>query len=858
MSDALLSDEPWWTPSPPDLLRALQSDPGGLSTTQAQDRLGLHGRNTIADTAGWSVPRLLLRQLASPIVLILIGAALLSFAMRDAADGFIILTIVGLSSLLGFWQEYRASAAMAHLRRMVEIRVRVLRDGAAAEIPSAMVVPGDVVVLAAGASVPADCRLLSVNNLFTNEATLTGETFPVEKSLADLPADTPLARRCNALFQGTHVVSGSASALVVRTGEHTAFGAIARDLRLRPDETDFERGVRAFGVLLIRVTLLLLVLIFAFNVFLARPVLDSFLFALALSVGLTPELLPAIISVNLASGARRMAAEQVIVKRLAAIENFGSMDVLCSDKTGTLTEGRARLDGALDAGGDPSARVLRLAVLNAGLQSGFHNPIDTAIVQAADAGATLPRDARSLDELPYDFTRKRLSVLAATPADATPVLITKGALRQVLQVCSRVELPDGRLVPLAEQQAAIEARQAEYSERGLRTLGLACKPMPGRATLRHADESELVFIGFLLFADPPRADIGATVHRLNALGVQLKIITGDNPLVARAVARQIGLATPRIVSGAQLQQVGDDALPELASRSDVFAEVEPHHKERLIRALRTAGHVVGYMGDGINDAPALHAADVGISVQGAADVAKDAADIVLLAPGLEVLITGLRAGRRTFANTLKYVFMATSANFGNMVSMAGASLLLPFLPLLPKQILLTNLLTDLPEMAIAGDRVDPAALDSPRRWDVPFIRAFMLHFGLLSSLFDLLTFGVLYLLLRASPELFRSGWFVESVVSASIVVLVIRTRRPFWRSRPSPALALATVVVVAMAVGLPYTALGRVFGFVALPPLFLLCMAAIVLAYVAAAELLKRHFYRRHGQRRHRRGPTVR
>ena len=832
---------PGWSDDLPALSQALGSGPGGLDSTQAEQRLRQYGRNDIGQAAHHTALALMARQLASPIVLILIGAAVLSFALRDPTDGFIILVIVGASSLLSFWQEYRAANAVLRLQQLVEVRAEVLRDGQAVSVPVAAIVPGDVVLLSAGCNVPADCRLIEERDLFTDEASLTGETFPVEKNVAELAADTPLARRSNCVFQGTHVVSGSARALVVRTGCNTEFGAIARHLRMRPEATSFELGVRSFGNLLIRITLVLVFLIFAFNVFLQRPVLDSFLFALALAVGLTPELLPAIISINLASGARRMATQQVIVKRLASIENFGSMDVLCSDKTGTLTEGLVRLDGALDCEGAASRRVLRLATINAAFQTGYHNPIDEAI---KDAGGPLTEDMTRLDEIPYDFTRKRLSVLANV--DGKPLLITKGALSQVLQTCTSVELPGGRLSPLKDEESRILALHADYSARGLRTLGLACKALPGRGTIGKDDEGDLTFVGFLVFADPPKAGIADTIKDLLRLGVSLKIITGDNQQVAREVASRIGLREVRIVSGAELRQVSDGALPQLASKTDVFAEVEPTQKERIIRALRKAGHVVGYMGDGINDAPALHAADVGISVQGAADVAKDAADIVLLARSLEVLTTGIREGRKTFANTLKYVFMASSANFGNMFSMAGASLMLPFLPLLPKQILLTNLLTDLPEMAIATDRVDPNALERPRRWDVGFIRSFMLYFGLLSSVFDFLTFGVLYYVLYATPELFRSGWFVESVVSASLVVLVIRTRGPFWRSRPSATLTLATLAVVTCTVALPYTPLGPLFGFAPLPAHFLGLMATIVLAYLGSAELLKRSFYRKH------------
>jgi len=830
----------WWSTEIGQVAQENGSSTAGLTSMEAAARLQRYGANALKGEDAPRIVPLLWRQISSPVVLILIAAAILSFTMHDATDGAIILLIVFASALLGFWQEFRAATAVASLQKLVAVQADVLRDGTVIRVALEEVVPGDVVILTAGSNIPADGRLLEACDLFVNEATLTGETFPVEKVPGELPADTPLVHRANVVFQGTHVVSGVGRALVVCTGRNTQFGAIADRLRIRPEETDFERGVRQFGMLLIRVTLILVIVIFGLNVYLHRPVLDSFLFALALAVGLTPELLPAIISVNLASGARRMAARKVIAKRLVSIENFGSMNVLCSDKTGTLTEGKVKLDGALDAEGRPSPRALTFAGLNAAFQTSFNNPIDAAIVAAAGqptAGFT------RLDEIPYDFARKRLSVLTAMGAQT--VMITKGALTQVLAVCALVEMHNGKVVPIEDQLQAIHTQYAAFSARGVRTLGLAVKTLPARMTMTREDEAGMTFIGFLLFADPPRAGIAATAEELRELGIALKIITGDNPLVAQTLAAQVGLAGVKIVSGQALRQVSDDALPQLAHETDIFAEVEPNQKERIIRALRKAGNVVGYLGDGINDAPALHAADVGLSVQGAVDVAKQAADIVLLEPDLAVLADGVREGRRTFANTQKYIFMATSANFGNMFSMAGASLLLPFLPLLPKQILLTNLMTDLPEMTIATDCVDTLAVQRPQHWDIQLIRQFMFRFGLLSSVFDFLTFAVLYFVLQASPELFRSGWFVESVVSATLVVLVLRTRGPFWRSYPSRALALTTLGIVITAIVLPYTSPGAAFGFAPLPWLFLSLMGLIVVGYIGSAEILKRSFYRR-------------
>jgi Mg2+-importing ATPase len=822
----------FWAHPEDELLRTLGTTAGGLTAEEAERRY--RPPRAARGDASW---RLLLRQFGSPIVLILIAAAGVSIAAGDRPDAFIVLAIVGVSALLGFWQERGATDAVRRLLNLVRVEATVLRDGRPTGVPREGVVPGDVLLLSAGSALPGDVRLLEARDLHADEAVLTGETFPVEKAPGTLPPDTPLARRANALFAGTHVVSGQARAVVVHTGAATELGRLSERLKQRPPETEFERGIKHFGLLLMEVTLFLVASIFAVNVAYHRPVLESFLFALALAIGLTPQLLPAIISVNLAHGARRMAAQKVVVKRLAAIENFGSMDLLCSDKTGTLTEGRVTLHAALDPRGGASDAVLDLAALNAAFETGFANPIDAAIREARpiDAGRW-----RKLDEVPWDFVRKRLSVLVQ--GDGAPLMVTKGALAHLLEVCSTAAIDDG-LVPLDEARAAIDALAEGYARDGLRVLGVARKA-PGKATIGSADEADLTFAGFLLFTDPPKPGIEATIERLHALGIGLKIITGDNRLVAESLGRRVGLAAPRVLAGDALGVISDPALTHVAERTDIFAEVEPNQKERIILALRRAGHVVGYMGDGINDAPALHAADVSLSVDDAADVAKEAADIVLLEKDLNVLVEGVRAGRVTFANTLKYVFMATSANFGNMFSMAGASLFLPYLPLLPKQILFINLLTDLPEMTIAADRVDPELIERPRRWDIRFIRRFMLVFGTLSSVFDYLTFAVLLWGLHAGPRELRTGWLVESVVSASLIVLVIRTRRPALRSRPGHALAVATGAVVAFAVALPFTPLAAPFDLQPLPASFGAALAAIVCLYFVAAELAKRWFYR--------------
>jgi Mg2+-importing ATPase len=830
----------FWAVPASELLGQLQTTPQGLASAEARDRLARVGANLLKPRKRTGELTLLLAQFKSPLILILLFAAGLSFFLHDRADALIIGGIVVASGLLGFWQERGAAHALEKLLAIVKTTIVVLRDGAQAEIPVEEVVPGDVVILSAGGNVPGDCLVLGAESLYVDEAALTGETYPVVKMAQVLPPETPLGQRANSLFMGTHVVSGSARALVVSTGTETEFGRVSERLRLRPPETEFERGVRRFGYLLMEVTLVLVIAIFATNVYLRRPVLDSFIFSLALAVGLTPQLLPAIISINLAHGAKRMAGEKVIVRRLSSIENFGSMNVLCSDKTGTLTEGVVRLRSALDIEGQESEEVLLYAYLNAFYETGFINPIDEAIRTYRKFDLS---DYRKLDEVPYDFIRKRLSILVVQRDRC--LIVTKGALENVLEVCSFAETAGGTKVEIAERRAEIERRFAEFSGQGLRTLGIAYREVGQASRIAKDQESEMTFAGFLVLFDPPKPGIGDTIGHLKRLGVSLKMITGDNRLVAAHAGQQVGLANARLLAGPDLHRMSDQALLAQVNRVDIFAEVEPNEKERLILALKKAGNVVGYMGDGINDASALHAADVGISVDSAVDVAKEAADIVLLEKDLEVLVQGVREGRTTFANTLKYVFMATSANFGNMFSMAGASLFLPFLPLLPKQILLTNLMTDFPEMTIATDSVDAEMVQGPRRWDIRFIRDFMMTFGLVSSIFDYLTFGVLLLVLKASVSLFRTGWFVESVVSASLIVLVIRTRRRFFKSRPGRHLLIATVTIVAAALVLPYTPLSGVLGFTSMSLPMLAMLAVIVALYVVAAETAKRVFYQR-------------
>jgi Mg2+-importing ATPase len=830
----------FWNISGSEILKRLQTSMEGLTSGEAAKRLTQFGSNLLKKKKKTDVFTLLISQFKSPIILILLFAIGLSFYLGDNADAIIILAIVLASGLLGFWQERGATNAVAKLLSIVQIKADIMRDGNSKEITLEDIVPGDITILNAGDIVPGDCSVLESTDLFVDESALTGETFPVEKSAAVLPEETPLSKRINALWMGTHVVSGTAKAVVICTGKNTEFGKISERLTLRPPETEFERGISRFGYFLMEVTLVLVVAIFAINVYLAKPILDSFLFSLALAVGLTPQLLPAIISINLSHGAKKMAEKKVIVKRLASIENFGSMNIICSDKTGTLTEGKVHLQSALDVNGKENEKVLQYAFLNAYFETGFTNPIDEAIRSFKTYDIT---NYKKLDEIPYDFIRKLLSIMISF--NNSNLIITKGALKNIISVCKSAETGEGNIVDINMLKDKIQNHYEKFSGDGFRTLGIAYKNIGTKPLIDKEDESDMIFLGFLILFDPPKPNIIETINNLKSLGVELKIITGDNHLVAANVSKQMGLSDTKIITGIEIRQMSDSALIKKAADTDVFAEIEPNQKERIITALKKAGNVVGYMGDGINDASALHSADVGISVESGVDVAKEAADIVLLEKDLSVLVQGVREGRTTFANTLKYVFMATSANFGNMFSMAGASLFLPFLPLLPKQILLTNLMTDFPEMTIATDNVDKEMVNYPRRWDIKAIRKFMMTFGFISSVFDYLTFGLLLFIYKATPDIFRTGWFLESVISASMIVLVIRSRQPFFKSRPGKYLLMATFAVAFVTLLLPYSPLAGLFGFTPIPLTLLLLLGVVVILYIILTELAKKIFYKR-------------
>ena len=831
-----------WSVDAPALKAALHSSDAGLAPREATRRQRAPGHQALAADALPAWPRLLLRQFASPLVLILLFAAAVSLLLRDWTEAAIIGAIVGGSALLGFVQEWRASVAVAQLRQRVALTARVLRGGTERRVVAAQVVVGDIVQLAAGNLVPADGVLLQARDFLVTEAALTGESMPVEKRAGVCAPDTPLAQRANFVFLGTSVRSGTASVLVTATGRATEFGAVAERIAQREPETEFARGVRRFGELLLRVMIVMVLFVVLINQWLGRPWVDSLLFAVALAVGLSPELLPAIVSVTVARGARAMARRGVIVRRLEAIENLGSIDVLCTDKTGTLTSGTVALAAALDAQGQPSAAVAHWAYTNATLETGIANPLDAALAAAAKREGFDAANLTKIDEIPYDFQRRRLTIVVAEGGSSSHCMLTKGAFDNVLAACSLVSGPADAAAPLdAVARECLRSFFRDRSEEGFRVLGLATRRLPAQAVYGVADETAMCFEGFLLFLDPPKTGARQTLRDLAALGICVKLITGDNRHVAAHVAAALGLATDTLLTGEQLAAMHDEALWRQADASDVFAEIDPQQKERIVRALQRTGHAVGFLGDGINDAPALHAADVGISVDQAVDVARASADIVLLKPDLDVLRQGVEDGRRTFANTLKYIGITTSANFGNMVSMALGSVYLPFLPLAAKQILLNNFLSDFPSIAISTDRVDAERIAAPQRWQLREVRRFMIVFGLVSTVFDLLTFALLLEVVDASEPVFQTAWFVVSLLTELVVVLVLRTRGPLWKSRPSALLLWSTAAVALATLALPYVpAVQAMFGFVALPASLLAELGAIVLAYLLCTEWVKR------------------
>lgn len=823
----------FWQYTPQEVCNYLQTDLEGLSLHESQERLEKFGYNTLKKPHEQSTLSLFISQFSAPFILILMVAAALSMILDTPLDSYILLTIIGISGLLGFVQEYQAIKTVKSLLNLLHINSHVFRDHQEIEIPIEKVVPGDIVFLKAGSLVPGDCLVIETKDLVVNEAPLTGESFSIEKFPCTLAAATPLSKRNNTLYMGTYIASGFGKALVIHTGKNTLLHQFSAKISSEKPLTAFQKGIQEFSYLLMKLTALFAGLIFAANYCLGRPFLQSFLFTLALSIGLTPQLLPAIITINLAHGARRMAKQNVIVKKLIAIEDIGNIDILCADKTGTLTKGEVELYQALDSSGKENYLTHLYAYLNAHFQTGYNNSIDSAILKKEAFDTHL---WQKLDELPYDFKRKCLSVLVKKADER--LLITKGAFHEVLARCS---LSHSGL-PLSEETPQLMKQFQEWSKKGFRVLGLSYKQV-NRQFFTVDDEKEATFLGFLLFFDPPKKDLKKAIEKLHSLNTSLKIITGDNAMATSFLAEHLGITDFKLLTGPELEKMDEESLLNQVESIHAFTDLDPSQKHRILVALRQKGHVVGYIGDGINDLGAFHVADVAISVDSAVDLAKENADIVLFNKDLNVLSQGILEGRKTFANTLKYIFMAASANFGNMFSMAIASLLLPFLPLLPTQVLLINLLTDFSEIGIATDRVDPEILEKPNRWNMAFIRRFMIGFGLLSSFFDLTTFVALFFLLNASIEQFRSGWFLESVLSATLISLLIRTQRVFYQSKPSRYMILSSLSIVAFTLILPYLPIASLFGLEQLNLSFYITISIIVIGYLISIEFAKRRFY---------------
>jgi len=836
-------DALFWNLPTESLQSQLEATQAGLSQREARTRSARFGPNTLRGHGEQPLLMQYLSHFKNPLVLVLLAASAVS-ALTNEITGFVIIWVIVLMSVtLDFFQEYRAGRAAEQLKKTVAVRASVLRDGHAQEITIANLVPGDVVLLAAGDLIPADCRLLEAKDFFINQALLTGESYPVEKHARELPAPAAdLSQAENSVFMGTSVISGMAKAIVCRTGADTAVGDIADSLQAKAPPTAFELGTQSFGMLIMRLTFLLVLFVFLINAFFHRPFLESFLFAIALAVGLTPELLPMVVTVTLSRGALRMAKRQVIVKQLASIHNLGSMDVLCTDKTGTLTDGRIRLERHVDAQGNDSVQVLQLAYLNSFFETGLKSPLDDAILEHREIDAS---GWRKIDEVPFDFERRRVSVLV--DQGDKRLLVVKGSPEDILRLSTQYAVGEARTFqPLDEQaMASIQALHDSLGREGFKVLGIAWRPV----ALDHPhavldDETELIFAGFAAFLDPPKASAAHALKALTADGVNVKIVTGDSELVTRYVCGQLGMPVTGVLTGSSIQQMDDPTLAVHVREANLFCRVTPAQKNRIILSLKAQGHTVGYLGDGINDAPSLRSADVGISVDSAVDVAKAAAEMIMLRHDLNVLHAGVQEGRRTFANILKYIMMGTSSNFGNMFSMAGATLFLPFLPMLPSQILLNNLLYDVSELPIPMDHVDNTYLTHPRHWDTAFIRNFMWLVGPVSSVFDFLTFFILLKVFDAGEKLFHTGWFIESIATQVLVIFVIRTQGNPFKSRPNATLTITSLAVVLVAITLPFMPFAPQLGFVVPPTLFLMILPGMVLCYLVAVELVKRYFYR--------------
>ncbi len=824
-------------------LQKLNSSATGLSQNEADSRLAAAGHAQKPVSSFRKNVGLFIGQFKSPLMLLLIGAVILSAFLGDSSDVFIILFIVLSTGTLSFFQERNAGRVVEKLQSLIALKCTVLRDGETKEIAADKIVAGDVLLFRAGDMVPADCLLIEANELQANEASLTGESYPARKEPAVLESNTELAKRKNCLWQGTSVVSGNAKAIVIETGSHTLFSSIAGSAATAV-ETAFEKGIKDFGYFLMKITLVLCVFILAINLLNHKDVIESALFALALAVGMAPELLPAITTIAMSAGARRMLAKKVIVKKLSSIQNLGEVNLLCTDKTGTITEGTIAVSKIVNGLGEEDSFAAELAYWNAFFESGYANPIDEALKQLNVKHTLQPVKT---GEVPYDFIRKRLSI--AVSSGNENILISKGAFKEILGICNSIRLADGSSSDIKNYTTALEGKFAQFGSEGLRAIGIAYK-YGSHPAVSAADEAGLTFAGFILLQDPVKQGIIETIGELKKLQVGLKIITGDNRNVARSIALQLGVENPVIMTGEQLPGASPEALVALVKQSHIFAEVEPQQKEHLINALRKT-YTVAYMGDGINDVSAINAADVGISVNNAVDVAREAADFVLMEKDLSVLADGIKEGRKTFANTLKYIYISTGSTFGNMCSVAAASLILPFLPMLPKQILLTNFLTDFPYLAVASDNVDEEQIKKPGKWNLKIIRNYMVVFGVHSSVFDLVTFLVLLHVLKVKESGFQTGWFIESVLSELFILFIIRTHQNFFKSRPSKPMLILSLAGLLITLLFPYLPFAADIGLVPLPFMNLVIMLAIVIAYIVTADMLKVWFFRRYNAGHH-------
>ncbi|MEO6077721.1 MAG: magnesium-translocating P-type ATPase [Candidatus Andersenbacteria bacterium] len=826
--------EAYWQESEQELLATLGTSNHGISEQEAEKRLRMYGRNIFVQRKIDSIFVRFLKKFKNPLILILLFASVVSASLGELSNFIIIAIIILVSVIIDVIQEGNAERAVEALQKKVSVTATVLRKKKPQEIPLADIVVGDIILLSAGDIIPADARVLEAQELLVDQSVLTGESFPQAKLVQAIRGvAVDYTDRVNTVFMGTHVHSGSGRAVVVKTGKGTELGKIADQISLKRPETDFERGIKSFGYLLMKTTLALVIFVFFVNAFLRHSVLDSFLFALALAVGLTPELLPLITTVNLARGALRMSKKNVVVKYLPAIQNFGSMNVCCMDKTGTLTENRIILERYEDALGRESKKVLLFGFLNAVFQSGLKSPLEEAVLAH---GEVVHTGYKKVQELPFDFFRKRLSVVVSYREKN--ILISKGAPEEVLAVCA---LPHGKNI------AALD-RFKELSSQGFRVLAVAYKAVPSRKSYSATDEARMNYLGLMAFYDPPKRSSKKVLQELIAHGVNIKILTGDGDAVTRHVCEKLGLPIAGIVLGSAIDHMNDRALGALIEKTTIFARLNPVQKNRIILLLKQRGSVVGYLGDGINDAPSLKSADIGISVNNAVDIAKESADIILLKKDLRVLLDGVKEGRKTHGNIMKYLMMGTSSNFGNMVSMAGASLFLPFLPMLPVQILLNNLLYDFSELAVPSDHVDEEYMLRPKKWDIAFIKKFMIIFGPISSLIDIATFGILLLVFHANMAFFQTGWFVESLVTQLLIIFSIRTRIvPFTKSMPSKLLTIGSIGVALIAIAIPYSPLASWFSFVPLPVSFFGWLILLVVAYISIVEMAKKIVYRQAG-----------